>query len=343
MSLHILHKGLPSLLLAFTILSSSAAEPAGYYASAAGLTGTAFRNALHAVIRNGHVAVGYGNSDEAMLVTDQSPTDSTRVVLLYSRRNELKTYFIGNGNPTPPNSLGWNREHQWPNSLGIDDAEPLYSDLFNLRPADETVNNDRGNLPYDESTTGTGYQNPAHAEAPLCTQDADSWEPPAEVKGDIARSMFYMDLRYDGDPGETNLQLTDNMALITTTNAYMGKLSTLLVWHFIDPVSDAERTRNDAVYGYQHNRNPFIDHPEWVEAIFGDFFKLTLSLSGSNVVLTWPAQTPPDMSFIEGSNDLASWTTATLTPTVQGSNRVATIPLASAKRFYRLRLQTKAG
>jgi endonuclease I len=325
-------------------LSASATEPVGYYSSAGGLSGTALRNALHTIIKNGHVAVGYGNSDEAMLVTDQSPTDSTRVVLLYSRRNELKTYFIGNGNPTPPNSLGWNREHQWPNSYGINGKEPVYSDLFNLRPADETVNNDRANLIYDESTpSSSGYLNPADSEALLCTKDSDSWEPPAEVKGDIARSMFYMDVRYEGDGGEANLQLTDNMALITTSNAYMGKLSTLLVWNFIDPVSDTERTRNDAVYGFQHNRNPFIDHPEWVEAVFGDFFKLTLTLSGSNVVLTWPAQTPADMSFIEGSNDLATWTTATLTPTVQGSNRVATIPYATAKRFYRLKLQAKAG
>jgi endonuclease I len=332
------------VLFFLAAFSLRATEPAGYYAAINGQTGAAFRGALHTVIKTGHVPVGYTNSDEAMLVTDQTPGDPTRVTLIYSRRQELKTYFIGNGNPTPPNSLGWNREHQWPNSLGIDSAEPLYSDLFNLRPADETVNNDRGNLPYDESTTtASGYKKPAHAEATLCSKDSDSWEPPAEVKGDIARSMFYMDLRYEGDGGEANLQLTDNMALISSSAAYMGKLTTMLVWHFIDPVSDAERTRNDSVYTFQHNRNPFIDHPEWVEAIYGDFFKLALSVSGTNIVLTWPAQTPTDMSSIEGSNDLVNWTTETLATTVQGLNRTATVPKATAKKFYRLRLQAKDG
>ncbi len=330
---------------ACAISATFADEPPGYYAAAVGFTGTALRSALHTIIKTGHIAVGYGNSDEAMLVTDESPNDSTRVTLLYSRRQELKVYFIGNGNPTPPGSLGWNREHQWPDSLGIDGREPMYSDLFNLRPADVDVNGDRGNLYYDESTVGaSGYQNPAHPEATLCTQDGDSWEPPAEVKGDIARSMFYMDLRYEGTGGEPDLRLTDNAALINSSSAYMGRLSTLLVWHFLDPVSDAERLRNDRVYSFQHNRNPFIDHPEWVEALYGPVFQIQIGFTGgSQTVVRWPAQIQSNMYEIRSSPDLLNWQPMTLAPVTNGQWREATVPITSDRKFFVLRLLAPQG
>ena len=82
-----------------------------------------------------------------------------------------------------------------------------------------------------------------------------------------------MDVRYEGDGTEPDLILTDDPSLIQETAgnapvAYMGILTTLLQWHNQDPVSDRERRRNDVVYSYQHNRNPFIDHPEWVQPIF---------------------------------------------------------------------------
>src|SRR5438067_1973889 len=89
--------------------------------------------------------------------------------------------------------------------------------------------------------TAAGKTGPAHAEAPLCTSDTDSWEPPASIKGDLARSIFYMAIRYTGDKSnEPALHLTDNSALIKSTNSYMGKLSTLLAWHKADPVSADE-------------------------------------------------------------------------------------------------------
>jgi len=98
----------------------------------------------------------------------------------------------------------------------------------------------------------------------MCTSDTDSWEPPASIKGDLARSMFYMAIRYTGDKtNEPVLYLTDNTALIKSTNSYMGRLSALLAWHKADPVSVEEVARQEKIYTlYQHNRNPLIDHPE---------------------------------------------------------------------------------
>ena len=99
-------------------------------------------------------------------------------------------------------------------------------------------------------------------------------------RGESARAMFYMDVRYEGGTngntgsGEPNLALTDTASLITqsigntTGTAYMGLLSVLLQWHIDDPVDDREVLRNQIVFNAQGNRNPFIDHPEWVKCIY---------------------------------------------------------------------------
>ena len=312
-------------------------EPAGYYNPANGLAGTALRTALHNIIKNGHISVSYANTKQSLESLDEDPNDTTKLILLYEHISSLKSFFV-NGN-----NGGWNREHCWPNSLGIDDALPAYSDLFNLRACGSISNADRDNLYYDESTVGAGYDNKAGTNYALCTEDPDSWEPPFDLKGDLARSMFYMDVRYEGGGSEPNLTLTDNVALISTSASYMGRLSTLLIWNFLDPVSAAERTRAEGAFGYQHNRNPFVDRPEWVEAIYGEVFKLTTAFTATTVTLSWPALLPPDMAFIETSTDLINWTPAALTITDSGGRHNATVPLGAMQRFYRLKLQARAG
>ncbi len=106
-----------------------------------------------------------------------------------------------------------------------------------------------------------------------------TWETWIGRRGDVARALFYMDVRYEGgthgDTGfaEPDLILTDDEDLIVVTDgpiAYMGILSVLLQWHVEDPVDDLERDRNDVVFSFQENRNPFIDHPEWVACLFLD-------------------------------------------------------------------------
>ena len=100
-------------------------------------------------------------------------------------------------------------------------------------------------------------------------------------KGDIARALFYAAIRYEGGThgslgiAEPDLILTDNLGLIAASNtgsnesaAYMGRLATLLVWHLDDPVDEFERRRNGVVASFQGNRNPFVDHPEWVACAF---------------------------------------------------------------------------
>ena len=154
----------------------------------------------------------------------------------------------------------WNREHLWPQSYGVR-VNPAKTDLHNLVPADQTVNSSRGNKIFD-----TGIE--AHHECAQCWTSTEAWEPPDEVKGDIARKMFYVDVRYEGlfDEGVGDLALSDTPE---TGKKVFGKLSTLLRWHCSDPVSEDEIRRHQTAASIQGNRNAFVDSPEFVSAIYG--------------------------------------------------------------------------
>ena len=257
-----------------------AAPPAGYYLQAEDKTGPDLRRALHKIIR-GHTVIPYGavrfGTADALYFLHMDPANGQNLILFYAARSESRTSY---GDPE-----GWNHEHLWPNSYGLDGNGPEYSDLFNLRPEDATVNSARGNKYYYESGSS-----PAHPEAPLCSTDSNSWEPPEAVKGDAARSMFYMDVRYEGGTNEPDLILTDNTALISSATNFMGRLSTLLEWHRADPISAEEYFRNENIYrNYQHNRNPFIDNPEFVQMIWGSNAPRLRILRQANAVeLSWP-------------------------------------------------------
>ena len=225
------------------------------------------RENLQRVISN-HTTLPYASStktdtSDALAELDADPESSGQVILIYSRRSEPAENF--------GITSGWNREHLWPNSYGIDKVDPAYSDLHNLRAADWSVNSSRSNLFYDSSDeTDEKYKNPAHSEAPNATRDSNSWQPPLEARGDVARAAFYMDLRYAGTKSnENDLWLTNEASRIDSDDNFFGNLDTLLQWHADDPVDEFERRRNQLIYStYQGNRNPFIDHPELADIIY---------------------------------------------------------------------------
>ncbi len=248
-----------SILLALLVFTARvfADPPAGYYSAATGLSGVPLKSALNGIIKNGHTVIPYDGLFGPLKALWQDPADSTRFILIYS------------GYSLPKSSSDWNREHLWPRSRGNGEhLGPDDSDLFHVSPADPDVNTQRGVLYFDTSSAADGgIVNPAHAEAPLCTRDSNSWEPLASQKGDIARALFYMATRYDGT--EPN---TQDLELVATgpSGPQMGNLNTLLAWHAVDPPDANELARNELIYTtYQHNRNPFIDHPEYAAAIWG--------------------------------------------------------------------------
>jgi len=208
-----------ALVVFFALGLLRAAPPPGYYDSAQGKSGQALRQSLHNTIRDHHVIPYSGGATDvtaALKLLDQDPDNTNNVILIYTRRSDPKIKFAA--------ADGWNREHLWCNSYGLDSIESAFSDLFNLRPEDANVNSARGNKFFDTSdASDRNYSDPANPEALLATTDTDSWEPPEAVKGAIARSMFYMDVRYEGGrDNEQDLKLSDVTSAITSSTNLMG-------------------------------------------------------------------------------------------------------------------------
>ncbi|HPF42999.1 MAG TPA: endonuclease, partial [Bacillota bacterium] len=140
-----------------------------------------------------------------------------------------------------------------------------YSDLHHLRPTDVSVNSLRADLDFGEATT---LVSDTYGDVETyCYYSSSYFEPRDEIKGDVARMLFYMAVRYEGESGEPDLELVNGTT--TSDSSNIGDLATLLLWNVADTVDAYEKSRDNLVYEYQHNRNPFIDHPEWVEIIFG--------------------------------------------------------------------------
>nr|WP_269328608.1 endonuclease [Kineosporia babensis] len=238
-----------------TPTTSATSNPGDYYAAAEGKTGNDLHQALHQIISTDAQALSYNAVWDALKVTDEDPKNSGNVILLYSGTSRSKS--LNGGDPDD-----WNREHVWAKSHGdFGTATGPGTDLHHLRPEDVTVNADRSNKDFDDGGSESG-------EAPGNFTDNDSWEPRDAVKGDVARMIFYMAVRYDGNDGFADLTLDEN-----TTGGKaprFGKLSTLLEWHAEDPPDSFEQRRNDLIHQrFQNNRNPFIDHPEWAAEVFG--------------------------------------------------------------------------
>lgn len=261
-----------------------------YYDSVDASSCVALRSTLHDVIDD-HTFFPYTASVtdtwDILEQADQDPMDPTRIVDVYRNASYAKA---GGGN------TNYNREHTWPNSYGYNDRinDHAYTDAQMLYLANSTYNSTRSNIPYadcssligcavvpTDTTNGRGGGPQVYpGEHNWFSNSLDSFEVWAGRKGDVARAVLYMDIRYEGGTHgitgqpEPDLILTDERALIQTTPGgvfssvgYMGLKSTLLAWHAADPPDSAEQLRNELVYSYQGNRNPFIDHPEWVACL----------------------------------------------------------------------------
>ncbi len=269
-----------------TISFTTTGAQTGYYAGVVTTSASGLRNSLHPVIDD-HTKIPYTASStdtwDVLALAEQDPLNSSKVLDIYKNASYTKA---------PGGNDFYNREHTWPNSLGFpaDGATNYaYTDLHMLMASDISYNSSRGNKPYDNcSASCTEYptnsyngQGGGTGSYPGNSNwgNASVFQVWTKLKGNVARAMFYMDLRYEGGThggsgaSEPDLRLTDTMSLIVTTGsnasvAYLGRLSTLLQWHQQDPVDADEMLRNDLIQTYQGNRNPFVDHPEWVACIY---------------------------------------------------------------------------
>ncbi len=244
----------------YGIVSSTA--PTGYYATLEGLSGAALKQAVQNIIANPAVvhAHNYGDIIEILKTADQNPKNSNEVWLMYVEQSRSKLEFQDTG----INTGKWNREHIYPQSRGgftdgtesipdginvwlptnADDILAGHADAHHLRAEDGAENSLRSNNDYGL----TGYNGPSGT--------SGSW------KGDVARSVFYMAVRY-------NALSVVNGDIADTTVGQLGDLASLLIWNTLDPSDDFEMNRNNYIYTWQVNRNPFIDYPDLANYIWG--------------------------------------------------------------------------
>lgn len=258
-----------TLFVTFLLLlwSGFAQEPAGYYNAADGKKGHALRVALHQIIDNHHY-ISYNDLWDAYKQTDKKP-DGTVWDIYSDIPNGTApyqfTFDVDKCGNYHSEGDCYNREHCVPQSW-FGEQMPMKSDLFHLYPTDGWVNNKRGNLPYGEvaNASWTSQNGSKVGSCATAGYSNNVFEPIDDYKGDIARSYFYMCTRYmDKDFDQAS------PSMFTDGNLKPWVIDMLLRWHNNDPVSQKERDRNNAVYAIQHNRNPFIDHPELVGKIFG--------------------------------------------------------------------------
>ncbi|MBU1009126.1 MAG: endonuclease [Bacteroidetes bacterium] len=259
------------LLLTFSISMSVtvvAQIPAGYYQGAEGLSGTQLQEALHNIIK-GHTVRSY-----SQLWTDFKTTDKKANGKVWDMYSDIP-------GGTPPyeytfssdqcgNYSGegdcYNREHSFPASW-FNDQSPMYSDLFQLVPTDGYVNNRRSNYPFGEVgvASWTSLNGCLVGSSASVGYSGTVFEPSDAYKGDFARNILYMATRYYTEDGNW-----PGSPMVDGAEPLPWARKQLLLWHAADPVSEKEIARNDAVYGLQHNRNPYIDRPEFAELIWGD-------------------------------------------------------------------------
>ncbi len=253
---------LMGLLLSSTFLLAQAS--ANYYAGTENLRGKALKHALYEIIK-GHKEYPYSSSNtdvwDILKETDKDTANPNNVILFYTGWSVNAAQEYNNGK-------GWNREHVWAKSRG-DFGTSLGpgTDVNDIRPADISVNSARNNRSFDTCTVP--YLDNGVVTGCYTSTDKWVWQPRKEVQGDVARIIFYMATRYEGENGEPDLTVVEYLPSKSDKSPVQAKLSILLKWNISDPVDNFERHRNNVVYSYQHNRNPFIDHPEYVNRIWG--------------------------------------------------------------------------
>ena len=284
-----------SVALAFSIH----AQPVGYYNGTEGKTGDELKAALHDIIKD-HVAMDYSYSKSVFSLSDRDPNNPENVIMVYTGRSTVWNYYGTGGNYI-------NREHVWAKSHGnFGEEKPTGSDYHNLKPADGSVNVARSNKDFDICQGVAGAQQ--HDEATGCYFTSNAWEPRDEVKGDIARIIFYMSTRYEGGSGEPDLEVVDE--LDTYPAPEHGKLSALYQWNSTDNPDAFEQNRNNVIYSFQKNRNPYIDNPNWVQMIWGDMAADPIAIG--NMEQSIEIVTPSDAVTISATAIGSGTITATL-------------------------------
>lgn len=254
-----------SLVLAALAPAAHAVAPDGYYESLEGKSSGELKTAIHDLIANFKLISSYNALPQYFAVTDVYPELQNGRKRWWDMYSDIPLYA--------PSFSGLNREHSFPKSWwGGSTSVSAYVDLNHLYPSEMDANMAKSNYPLgevDRSEHITFQNGISTVGYPVLGQGGGAsrvFEPDDEYKGDFARTYFYMVTCYQNLTWKWTYMVNQNV--FPTLNNWSAQL--LMRWHRQDPVSDKETMRNDKVYGYQGNRNPFIDHPELAEYLWGD-------------------------------------------------------------------------
>ncbi|MBR1881678.1 MAG: endonuclease [Muribaculaceae bacterium] len=313
-------------------VGTQAAVPTGYYSSLPGKSGQALKTAVHDIVAH-HTVLSYGDLWKYYPDTDARPENSRLVWDMYSN----ETYYF---NSTYGHSTsGMNKEHSFPKSWwGGSTSVDAYSDLHHLVPVDAASNTARSNWPFGEVATENWNNGLSKRGTPKSGQGGGAsnvFEPADEYKGDFARIYFYMVSCYqDYSWSSSYLWMLSNTDWRSLSK---WSMDLLMKWSREDPVSEKEIKRNDAVFRYQNNRNPFVDNPDLAEYIWGKYagnaYKDTTSV-------TPPPQDPTLITPTQGTllnfGEVKLGESATLTLYVTGKYLTSNLSLQLYRYDYRM-------
>ena len=299
--------------LLFSVANIFAQIPTGYYDGTAGLTGADLKTKLWEIIKNGHRDKGYDGLWTAYYTTDRDKyyEKDNSLLDMYSEKptsNDSYNFTLGSnqcGVGGNYNSEGdcYNREHTIPQS-SFKDGYPMRSDVHHVLPTDGYVNNKRGTYPYGvvASSSWTSTNGSKLGSSAVNGYSGTVFEPIDEFKGDFARIIFYFATRYENIISNVSFPMFGD-------SAYPGisswSLPMLLQWHTNDPVSEKEIDRNNAAYSFQGNRNPFIDHPEYINSIWGTTTPDTEAPSTpTNLIVTGSTSSTISLSWTASTDNI---------------------------------------
>ena len=227
-------------------VSTNLSLPDYYKSINLSLTGNSLKIELRTLVKNTHKKIlTYNDLRTKTALTDADPNKKGNIILFYTRLS-VSSKWDGGGT--------WNREHVWPQSTGGFGTSGAGADIHHLRPTNPSANSSRGNHPYGEIANRNSYVKKVNG-VTYGYIGRGVFEPLDGIKGDVARIIFYLLLRYAELENKSITCVAQSMDM-------------LLKWNAQDPVDDSEILRNEKAYGIQGNRNPFIDNPDFANAIF---------------------------------------------------------------------------
>ena len=267
-----------------------------YYTGITGY-GITLKTNLHNLLRTTHTTrYSYDALWIKLPYTDEDPTNTNNIIEIYTGWSVPKTYY-GSG------TSQWNREHTWSKSHGnFSETPPAGTDLHHLRPCDSTVNSAKSNKDFDYATTSYYDSSPynGYPQDTGCKTSTYAWEPRDADKGDVARMIMYMAVRYEGTDTSYDLEIVD---YTNTSGPYYGKLSTLLEWHIIDPPDSIEMERNNRIEELQGNRNPFIDEPLYAVQIWAPMPQNPTNITQTSFTANWSAPISATKYYLQLATD----------------------------------------